>query len=164
MKICSICQKEYEDEKLNFCLNDGGILIEARDEPPPTVQTRQVRTTQPNWSPPENAPSWGSQPLQNASQNFYPATTTPQSTQNQTLPTVSLVLGSLGILLWCCYGGLPFGIAAIVTGYLGYQNVNQNPQFYSGRGMAIAGMILGAVSLVGALLMLILGIAGSIFK
>ena len=37
--------------------------------------------------------------------------------QDQTLPTISLILGILSIVLSCCYGGLPLGLAAAITGY-----------------------------------------------
>ncbi len=66
--------------------------------------------------------------------------------QNQTLAIVSLVLGILGVLLsFCCYGGIPFGIAALITGFLGMKNVNANPSMYGGKGLAIGGMITGAI-------------------
>lgn len=39
------------------------------------------------------------------------------------------------------------GAAALVTGYIGLKNVNENSQQFGGRGLAIAGMITGAVGL-----------------
>ncbi len=84
--------------------------------------------------------------------------------KDQVLPIVSLVLGILSIVLFCCYGGFPFGIAAIITGYLGYRNTNQDPEHFTGRGMAIAGMILGVVGFLGLIMLILAGIAGSIFK
>ncbi|MDQ3799304.1 MAG: DUF4190 domain-containing protein, partial [Acidobacteriota bacterium] len=82
--------------------------------------------------------------------------------QNQTLPTVSLVLGILGLILLCCWGGIPFGLGALITGYLGMNNANNNPTQYGGRGLAIAGMVMGAASLVFGLIMLLVMIAGNI--
>ena len=167
MKTCSICNQIYNDENLNFCLNDGGVLIEAKDDAPPTIQMNQVRTTQPNWSPNEPSSPWGSQPLQAQPPNqpFYPmAAMPPPTSQNQVLPTVSLVLGILSVFLFCCYGGFPFGIAALITGWLGYQNTNTDPQQYGGRGLAIAGMVMGIIGFLGTIILVILGIAGSIFK
>lgn len=41
MKVCPKCNKTYDDESLNFCLDDGSVLnrqqTEATSEPPPTV-------------------------------------------------------------------------------------------------------------------------------
>ncbi len=165
MKTCMVCQQTYHDDNLNFCLNDGGILTEVRDDAPPTILMNQVRTTQPNWAEHEPSSPWGSQPMQTQSPNppFHPVAGMPPG-QNQVLPTVSLVLGVLGLLLFCCWGGIPLGVAAAITGYLGYQNANTDPQQYGGRGLAIAGMILGAISLLFGVLILIVSFAGSIFR
>jgi hypothetical protein len=66
--------------------------------------------------------------------------------QNQTLAIVSLVCGILGILLsFCCYGGIPLGIAAAIIGFLGMKNVNSNPESYGGKGMAIGGIVTGII-------------------
>jgi Domain of unknown function (DUF4190) len=66
--------------------------------------------------------------------------------QNLTLAIVSLVCGILGVLLsFCCYGGIPFGIAAVITGFLGMKNVNSNPESYGGKGMAIGGIVSGII-------------------
>jgi len=64
--------------------------------------------------------------------------------QDKTLAIVSLVCGILS--LTCC--GPVTGIAAIITGFMAKNNVDANPQQYDGRGMAIAGMIMGAISFV----------------
>lgn len=71
MKVCPKCQKTYSDPNLNFCLDDGTVLMQsgtADDSIPATVlmnQTRptapseqygnQVGTQPPNWNtPPQN--------------------------------------------------------------------------------------------------------------
>lgn len=165
MKTCSICNQIYNDENLNFCLNDGGVLIDDKDDAPPTLQMNRVRTTDPNFSAYQPSSPWGSQPLQQQQPNqplYQMANTT--AAQNQVLPTISLVLGICGLFLWCCYGGFPFGIAALITGYLGYQNAEKEPLRYGGRGMAIAGMVLGTIGLLMTIMLIIVGVAGSIFK
>lgn len=153
MKICSICNQTYTDDNLNFCLNDGGTLTHLKgDDAPPTVMFKQARTTQQNWetnqadSPWQNQPlqqSWGNQPLQQ-NQPFYPATV---QGQNQTLPTISLVLGICSIVFVCCYGGIPFGAAALVLGFLGLKNNNENPMQFGGRSLAIGGLVTGVIGL-----------------
>ena len=159
MKKCSICDQTYADNNLNFCLNDGGTLREIQDDAPPTVFMNQARVTSPtNWSsaaPP--APSWQNSP---AVFNNQSMTAAGKFGQNQTLPTASLVLGIFSLILFCCFAGIPLGAAALITGYLGMTNAKNNPQAYGGRGLAIAGMVIGAVSLVGSILWLLLAAAG----
>ena len=165
MKICPACNQTFTDDNQNYCLNDGATLInQPDDDAPPTLLMNQARTTQPNWQNNVTASPWQNQPLQTnqttsplqPNQPFYPAQ---YQTPNQTLPTVSLVLGIFGILFSCCYGGIPLGAAALVTGYLGLKNINENPQRFGGRGLAIAGMVLGVIGLlfsVGIILVAIL--------
>ncbi len=63
---------------------------------------------------------------------------------NQTLPIISLVLGIVSL---CCYISPITGIAALITGYLGMKNANNDPANYGGKGLAIAGMITGGLFL-----------------
>lgn len=167
MKKCTICNQTYTDDSLNFCLNDGGTLEHLSDDAPPTVFMNQARTTnESNWS--NNAPFTppNYQPMSPWQQN-QPANQNPQflassgfyQSPNQTLPVVSLVLGIMGSV-FCCYG-FPFGIAALITGFIGYNNAGKQPAIYGGRGLAIAGMILGAVSIVILLIFVLIGIAGN---
>jgi hypothetical protein len=100
---------------------------------PPTQQTE--------WTPPP-APisNWQDQGL-GTNTPFQPPIAA--QGQNQTLAIVSLVTGILSII--CC--GAFAGIPAIITGYLAKNNINANPDQYTGRGMATAGMIMGGISI-----------------
>ena len=71
--------------------------------------------------------------------------------QTSVLAIISLVTGILGIL--CC-GSLIFSIAALILGVLGKKEIDAGQK--SGRGMALAGMILGGIGLALSLLWLIL--------
>jgi Domain of unknown function (DUF4190) len=62
--------------------------------------------------------------------------------QNQTLPIVSLVFGILSV---CCYISPVTGAVALITGYLGIKNINNDPGQFGGKGLAIAGMIVGGI-------------------
>lgn len=172
MKICPNCQQTYDDDGLNFCLNDGGVL-ESAGGAPPTVMLNQVRTTNENFSndfaqpnsPWQSPPPSPMQPFQQQTPAYVPPVYSIGGS-DQTLPTISLVLGSCSVLfslVFCCFGGalgLPLGIAAGVTGFMGMNNVNQNPQKYGGKGMAIGGMITGGVGVLfslGWLLLIIIG-------
>lgn len=164
MKVCPNCQQQYADDDLNFCLNDGGILTREIDDAAPTVMLNQARTTNQNWSNVNNDPftPWQNQPLQQQQQNqaFYK----PQWTQgnDQTLPTLSLIFGILSMLMVCCYGGFYFGVAALIIGYIGWNNSVKDPEKYGGQGLALAGLILGAISFFGTLLIVIFAILGNI--
>ena len=164
MKTCPNCHQNYVDDDLNFCLTDGGILTPVLDEPPPTVLMNPARTTNQNWSneQPFSPPAWQqSQPLQQQ-QNQPFMTPTMVHGQDQTLPTIALVLGILSLFLICCYGGFYFGLAALIVGFIGMSNSSKDPQKYGGKGLAIAGMIMGGVSLVFAVLAILIAIAGNI--
>jgi hypothetical protein len=101
-----------------------------------------------DWTPPPapNA-SWQDQGL-GANTPFQPPPVSAQG-QNNTMAIVALVCGILG---FCC--GF-IGIAGVIVGFIAKGKADSDPANYGGRGMAIAGIILGAV---GFLLNLIVGI------
>ncbi|HLM59526.1 MAG TPA: DUF4190 domain-containing protein [Pyrinomonadaceae bacterium] len=110
---------------------------------------QQMQQTE--WTPPPAPVSeWQNQNI-GSNTPFQP----PPTGQDQTLAIVSLVCGILSIL--CC--GLITGIPAIITGYMAKNNVDTNPNQYSGRGMALAGMILGSIGTVLFIIGIILQIA-----
>lgn len=47
MKICPNCRRTYQDDGLNFCLEDGSVLRFASTEPEPTVVMEYPRPTNP---------------------------------------------------------------------------------------------------------------------
>ena len=157
MKICPRCNQTYADENQNFCLNDGELLQQFGDDAPPTILMDSSRTTSPNnWQPyeaPRNAAPapWQQAPMENQT-GGAPAFA---ASADKTLPTVSLVLGILGIVLICCHAGFPLGLAALITGFLGMRNADSDPARYGGRGLAVGGMILGAAALLSAVMFLL---------
>jgi hypothetical protein len=176
MKRCPKCGQSYTDPDLNFCLNDGELLTQMQESPfggstshpfvddaPPTVMMNNPRATNPTgWT-------GGSAPV--PYQSTSPAYQAPQfgmaqmpRSLNQTLPTVSLVLGVFSLVFTCCYGGILLGIPAAIIGFIGMRNADKDPAQYGGRGLAIAGMVLGVTTFVLSLLMLIFGIASSVFQ
>ncbi|HXH69250.1 MAG TPA: DUF4190 domain-containing protein, partial [Pyrinomonadaceae bacterium] len=89
------------------------------------------------WMPPPAPVSeWQNQ---NIGQNtpFQPPTA---EGQNQTLAIVSLVLGIIGIAL--CQFTAP---VALVTGFMARKKAEENPNEYGGSGLALAGIITGAI-------------------
>jgi hypothetical protein len=63
--------------------------------------------------------------------------------------TASMVLGIVGLLLGWCSCGIP-ALLAIILGHMGLNQTRNNQK--SGRGMAIAGLILGYVVIVPAII------------
>ncbi len=109
MKICPRCQKTYADDNLNFCLEDGTVLDQARQEQPETVQMNQPRMTQPQQAPPSAA---GSQVSWGTPQSY----SAPPKKSSKAWVWVLLILGSVVLL---CGGGF-LGLLA----YIGSQANN----------------------------------------
>jgi hypothetical protein len=65
----------------------------------------------------------------------------------------SLILSIVGLVGFCC-GGPVLGIAGVICGHLGLSKINANPQL-QGRGLAIAGLVIGYISVVSWALYLI---------
>jgi hypothetical protein len=89
------------------------------------------------------------------------------------LSIISLIAGILGLLLVCLgliplvgwvfalFGGI-FGIAALVLGFLGMNQVKKNAE--KGRGLAIAGLVIGILLVVwGCLYIIGIAVAGGSF-
>ncbi|MFI9639533.1 DUF4190 domain-containing protein [Micromonospora sp. NPDC051925] len=85
----------------------------------------------------------------------YPS---PQGQQN-TLGLLSMILGIAAIPLVCCiYLGIPVGIGAVVTGWLGRQKANQG--LAGNGGQAVAGLVCGAIAVTLGILLLLLNLIG----
>ena len=114
---------------------------------------------QSEWTPPPTPEQgWGDQGLgQNTPFQPPPAV----SGQNQVLPIVSLVFGILSV---CCYVSPLTGLVALITGFLGMKNANNDPAQYGGKGLAIAGMITGGIffliGIVYYILVFVIGMGG----
>ncbi len=154
MKICPACNQIYDDDEQNYCLNDGRLLTKMTDDAPPTVFLDPPRITKQNWQTGAPISPWQNQSnLQN--QGFMNSPVI--YGQDQTLPIVSLVFGILSIpLSFCCYGGIPLGIIALITGYIGLNNEKNDPTRYGGRGLAIGGMVTGGLVLVLSILLILI--------
>jgi len=68
--------------------------------------------------------------------------------QSNTLGLLSMIFGIVSIpLAFCClYIGIPLGIAAVITGFLGLNKVKEG--LANNKGMAMAGLICGAAGVV----------------
>jgi hypothetical protein len=181
MKRCTRCDRTYTDDNLNFCLDDGELLVlfateEAtrplRDDAPPTVVLDQTRVTNPvSWpapsigqptqqSQPPMQQTWQPPPQQAQYQPNYAFAPHPmmmRGSASQALPIVSLSLGVASITIgWCCYIGVLLGPAAIITGAIGLFQIKSNPSAYGGKGLAIAGIATGALYIVGIVVIILI--------
>ena len=59
-----------------------------------------------------------------------------------------LILGIFSfVLAFCCCGGLPFNLLGLIFSLVGLSQINGRPEVYSGKGAAIAGVIISSLSL-----------------
>ncbi len=175
MKRCPICSQTYQDDSQNFCLNDGELLTTFDDGPPPTIfgsdaaqfgddspptvlLDKARATNQTNWQPGGPIVPWQTQQPNIPGLSFGGVS----QSRDQTLPTISLVLGSLSFVMICCYGGLWLGLPAAIVGYIGMRNADADPTRYGGRGLAIGGMVAGIITFLAFLGWIVLILMGSL--
>jgi hypothetical protein len=122
---------------------------------PPVNQPANQSTPQSDWSPPPAPVSnWQDQNL-GANTPFQPPGAT--AGQNQTLSIISLVLGIVSI---CCPIAILTGPGALITGFLAIKNIGSDPNQYGGKGLAIAGMVIGGLFFVLSVIWWILRLLG----
>lgn len=160
MKICPSCRQTYTDDNLNFCLTDGSFLTTVSDPAPKTVYMDQTRVTnQTNWGQEGFQPPavWQNQQNLQQQQPNYPVRI---QSQDQTLPTISLVLGIFAILVGCFMGGIPLGALAVILGVMALNNEKRDPNKYGGKGLAIAGIVTGVIGFFISILIILAALAG----
>ena len=62
--------------------------------------------------------------------------------------TAGLIFAMLAWMSFCCCCGFPFSLFGVVFSLIGLLQINRHPEHYEGRGLAIAGLVLSAASLV----------------
>jgi hypothetical protein len=117
----------------------------------PSEQQQQPQQ-QPAWGPPSQQPQqpWGAPPSQ--PQQTFPPYGQPQSQPSSAKGIAAIVLGVLGLTFCPVIGS---GLA-LVFGYLGKSEADRAGGQGNGRGLSLAGIVLGWVGLVGTLLIIIL--------
>ena len=108
------------------------------------------------WTPPPAPePAWQNQPV-GAETPFQPPPAG-TGTQSQGLAIASLICGILSLL--CC-NWFVVGLAAVIMGFIARNKANSDPANYTGAGLALGGMITGAISLVIGVIFWILYVLG----
>ncbi len=80
----------------------------------------------------------------------------PVESSTNPMAITGMICGILSLLTGCCCGvfGLPFSILGVIFSIIGLSKLKKNPG-QGGRGMAIAGLIIGALGLIAAILMVV---------
>jgi GYF domain 2/Domain of unknown function (DUF4190) len=133
-----------EENELRAMIASGGV----------GPQTLVWRDGMSDWMPLQNVPEFGIQQQQQQQQpvspyqapysgppGYYPGA---PPTQNG-LAIASMVCGIVGYAT-CCFVGI-LGIPAVICGHIAISQINNSPVPVGGRGMAIAGLILGYIGI-----------------
>ena len=173
MKRCSKCGQTYTDKDLNFCYNDGELLTSSAaessrdtgygqpptlyaDDPAPTGFLGSARVT--------SETKWPLEPAQQYSPPYHQQQAVPTQfsgvvSPSQGLAMAAMIVGIVSIPGFCCYAGFYLGPAAMIMGIIALVQIKNDPARYGGKGLAIAGLVTGAVSLVVTILFIILAVA-----
>jgi hypothetical protein len=69
-----------------------------------------------------------------------------QMPKTNSFATAGLIFGILSVTFVCCCGGMPFNILGLIFSIIALVQINEHPELHAGRSLAIAGVILSAVS------------------
>lgn len=123
---------------------------------------------QSDWNQPSTPEQgWGDQGL-GANAPFQPAVA--GAGKSQVLALISIICGGVGLLslvgllipfvnLLCFFGSPALGLAAVITGFLGRSRANRDPEHYGGAGLALGGIITGALTILAVVGLFVLAIA-----
>jgi len=171
MRRCPKCNLEFADEWLTFCTQDGTSLVDveasAIDPPPTLVSPGMPPSVSPTEQPTLDMPGRYSpppvqyippSPIQSAWSP--PSPTAYPSQPQQGLAAASMVLGLVTITVgWCCSFGVLTGPIALILGIVALVQIKNEPAKYGGKGLAIAGVTMGALYfIILALIILLYGI------
>jgi hypothetical protein len=59
-----------------------------------------------------------------------------------------MVLGIVGMPTGMFWAGIPCSLLAIIFGHIAFSKISKHPEYFLGRGMAVAGFTLGYVGLI----------------
>ena len=163
MKYCPQCNRQYTEAWLTFCTNDGSLLREdlsppadpnwdprirpVRTEDPSEQQTQWLPHNRPDpggWvAPDERAPMPG--PWQPPAERPAPMRVNPNAPPNP-LSIASLICGVIALVFGLiCSIPIP-AILAVIFGFIALSQLKGRPTQPS-KGLAIAGIIMGGLSL-----------------
>ena len=71
--------------------------------------------------------------------------------KSKSIAAISFVFG---LTFWIPLLNLIFGLLAIILGFKALSKIKKNPEMYSGKWLAIAGIVLGAIIYIGYIMAL----------
>ena len=163
MKYCPECNQRYDEAWLTFCTADGSLLREELTPPEDPNWDPRVRPTQyddpsereTQWIPqgPPRAGGWMASgepaPVAPVVNPWQPPPPPPQPRVNTGPPGIaiaSLVVGLAGMVFGLfCFGPVP-GVVAIILGIIALRQMKTAPN-PTGKGLAIAGIVMGGINL-----------------
>lgn len=175
MKYCPQCKRQFDEPWLSFCSDDGTPLIqeltpprdpnwdpsirepkrETKVDDPSEQRTQWLPRDQPlpgAWiapdeRPPINVPGWPPPPPP----PYQPPNTRPA----QSLALASMITAIVGLVFgFWCFGPLP-GIAAVIMGVVALTQIKKTPDKVGGKPFAMAGIVIGAITIAFYLLMIL---------
>ena len=64
------------------------------------------------------------------------------------MAVAGLIMGVLSLLSCLCCYGIPFNLLGVVFSLVALTQINRNPELYTGKGAAIAGLVLSLLSII----------------
>ena len=175
MKYCTQCNRQFTEVWLSFCPDDGTPLVHELTPPrdpnwdpnirQPKVETPSEQETQwlprepplpGGWVAPDERPPMSPGVWQPPPPPYSP---TFNKQLSQGLAMASMITGIVGLVAGGCLGPLP-GIAALIMGLVALSQIKREPDKYGGKPFAIAGVVIGSVSLVFYLLLFLWFLSG----
>jgi hypothetical protein len=169
MKYCPQCKRQFTEPWLSFCSDDGTPLIheltpaadpnwdpsirQPKVETPSEQETQWLPKEPPmpgGWVAPDERPPMNPAVWQPPPPPFRRASNQP----SQGLPLASMITGIVGIITGGCFGPIP-GIIALILGIVALSQIKKSPEKFGGRPFALAGVIIGAISVAFYTLMLL---------
>jgi len=154
-RIIGADQQEYgpiSAEQLRQWVTEGRV----------NAQTLVLAEGTTDWKPLEKLPEFsvllGIRPAPIGAPSYQPSPLPPQRTNPLALTGMIMGLISVTFGLCCCYG-IPFNLLGIVFSLIALVQIKNNPDMYSGKALAITGLVTSLVSFALAGLLMALGLA-----
>jgi hypothetical protein len=160
MKQCPRCTNTCEDNDV-ICSKCGFLFTPAGFGTQGTGNEQKATPNQENIAPNPNfdQPQYPGNNAQNAQYSQYSQySQSPFQGENNRfvaprrnngLAVAALVLGILGVVFACCDGiGAIFGILSLIFGIISMKQLKKSSGVEKGQGMALAGIIMGSISII----------------
>lgn len=142
---------------------DDGAIRQAISEGRLTPYTMVWREGMPGWLPLLQVPELsGGSVVPQSPESGGPGPAVPYGVMpgaTSGLAIASMVCGIVGVLMCFCYLSGLCGIPAVICGHMALSRISRSPVPVAGRGMAIAGLILGYLDIlisIGLIVMMVI--------